>query len=319
MYPNASSPTEFLMSTQQQQCGGYVLRTAAYNEEEYIEQTIQSVIRQTLVPRRWVIVSDNSTDRTDQIVQRYAKTHDFIKLLRVTKKAARSFGSKAIALQKGEELLRGIEYEFTGNLDADISLPKDYFEELIGHLVANPELGLASGFVYEDHGIGFQSRWFNSVNNVPHAAQLVRRDCYEAIGGYAVLKHGGEDWYAQTCAKMKGWRTESIPQLKIFHHRHTGAGSWPIRNAFRLGRLDYSFGSDPLFEVVKCIRKVKDKPYFVGGLIRFLGFAWCYLSREKRPVPDEFAAFLRREQRSRISLLLSGRASGIRLGNENTP
>ena len=93
------------MPTEQQQCGVYVLRTAAYNEEAYIEQTIQSVIRQTVVPRRWVIVSDNSTDRTDQIVQRYAETHDFIKLLRVTKKGARTFGSKAIALQKGEELL----------------------------------------------------------------------------------------------------------------------------------------------------------------------------------------------------------------------
>jgi hypothetical protein len=180
-------------------------------------------------------------------------------------------------------------------------------------------LGLASGFVHEDNGTGFLSRWFNSANNVPHAAQLVRRECYEAIGGYAVLKYGGEDWYAQTCAKMKGWTVESIPQLKIFHHRHTGASSRPVRNAFRLGRLDYSFGSDPLFEVVKCIRKAKDKPRVVGSAIRLLGFAWCYLSGEEKAVPNEFAAFLRKEQRSRIFSVLNRRVSAISEPTENRP
>ena len=63
----------------------------------------------------------------------------------------------------------------------------------------------------------------NRVHSVPHAAQLVRRECYETIGGYAVLPYGGEDWYAQTCAKMNGWEIEAIPELPIFHHRHTGA------------------------------------------------------------------------------------------------
>lgn len=289
----------------------YVLMTAAYNEEAYIERTIQSVLSQTLRPRRWVIVSDNSTDRTDAIIQRYADAHDFIRFLRVVKKEGHSFRSKVIALKRGEELLRGVEYEFVGNLDADISLEGSYFENLTNHFVLHPEIGIIGGFVHEDDGAGFQSRWFNSTANVPHAAQLVRRECYEAIGGYAVLKYGGEDWYAQTCAKMKGWKVESIPQFKIFHHRHTGASSRPVRNAFRLGRLDYSFGSDPVFEVVKCVRRFKEKPYLLVAVARFAGFAGCYLRLEERAVPQEFAAFLRNEQRSRvISLLNPNRAGG---------
>jgi biofilm PGA synthesis N-glycosyltransferase PgaC len=274
--------------------------TAAYNEEAHIEKTLQSVLGQTLLPQKWVIVSDNSTDRTDEIVQRYAEKHDFIQLLRVSKPAGHSFRSKVIALHKGGELLRGMEYAFIGNLDADISLDSFYFEELISHLQAHPELGLAGGFVHEDNGAGFHSRWFNSVSNVPHAAQLVRRECYEAIDGYAVLKYGGEDWYAQTCAKMKGWQVESIPRLKIFHHRHTGASGNPFRNAFRLGRLDYSFGSDPMFEVMKSLRRWRDKPYFVMTLARLAGFTWPYICGEKREVPDEFVSFLRREQKERL-------------------
>ena len=301
----------------QQQYGAYVLLTAAYNEEAHIENTIRSVVGQTLLPRRWVIVSDNSTDGTDQIVQRYAEKYDFIRLLRVSRKPGHNFGAKVIALQKGCELLSGAEYEFIGNLDADISLESGYFDELIRRFVANPALGIGSGFVHEDDGNGFQSRWFNSVSNVPHAAQLVRRECYAAIGGYAVLKYGGEDWYAQICAKMKGWKVESIPQLKIFHHRATGASSHSVGNAFRLGKMDYCFGSDPLFEIVKCIRKLKDKPYFVAALTRLLGFAWCALSGEKKAVPQEFEVFLRKEQRSRISSLFGRQASQFSVSDEN--
>ena len=299
------------MPSAQQRSGPYVLMTAAYNEEAYIEKTIQSVVGQTLLPRTWVIVSDNSSDRTDQIVQSYLVKYDFIKLLRVTKKAGHNFGAKVVALRRGAELLRGVEYEFIGNLDADITLESTYFEGLIHCFHANPELGLASGFVHEDDGAGFRSRWFNSSSNVPHAAQLVRRECYDEIGGYVVLKYGGEDWYAQTCAKMKGWQAESMPQLKVYHLRRTGAGARPLRNAFRLGRLDYSFGSDPIFETVKCVCKFKDKPCFFAALTRFLGFLWSYLSGEEVAVPREFAAYLRAEQRARVSSLFSRSVSGV--------
>jgi glycosyltransferase involved in cell wall biosynthesis len=279
--------------------------TAAYNEEAHIEQTIESVMSQTIRPERWVIVSDSSVDRTDEIVQRYADKCDSIRFLRVTKDAGHSFHSKIVALHKGAHLLEGARYAFIGNVDADLSLEPSYFEQLLHRFRQHPDLGLAGGFVYEDDGNGFRSRWSNSVNDVGHAAQLMRRECYEAIGGYALLKYGGEDWYAQICARMKGWRVEAIPELKIFHHRHTGAASHPLRDAFRSGRLDYSFGSDLMFEVMKCLRRFREKPYFIGGMTRIAGFGWSHICRESRAVPDDVAAFLQREQKNRISSLLN--------------
>jgi poly-beta-1,6-N-acetyl-D-glucosamine synthase len=279
----------------------YVLMTAAYNEEARIEKTLQSVISQTVRPERWVIVSDNSADRTDEIVQSYANRYDFIRFLRVSKTAGHSFQSKVVALRKGANLLEGAAYDFIGNIDADLSVEPFYFEQLLNQFRQDPDLGLAGGFVYEDDGHGFSSHWSNSVADVGHAAQLVRRECYEALGGYAVLKYGGEDWYAQTWARMKGWRAEAIPDLKIFHHRQTGAGNRPLTNAFRLGRMDYSFGSDPVFEVIKCLRRFREKPYILAGMTRLAGFAWPYVVQESRAVPEEFKAFLRRQQRSRVS------------------
>ncbi len=145
----------------------YVLITAAYNEEAHIEKTIQSVVSQTLRPLRWVIVSDNSQDRTDEIIQSHTAKHDFIQFLRVNKPAGHSFVSKVVALRKGAPLLEGLPYEFIGNLDADLSLDPDYYQQLLAHFQQNPDLGLVGGFVYEDHGTGFRAAGLTAYPTSP--------------------------------------------------------------------------------------------------------------------------------------------------------
>ena len=294
----------------------YVLVTAAYNEEENIEKPLESVIAQTELPEMWVIVSDGSQDRTDKIVQRYAEKFPFIRFLRMTRAPGRSFRTKVIALQAGMELLADVSYKFIGNLDADISVGPTYFSDLIGKFEGNPGLGIAGGFVCEEEGGEFRSRSSNRVYSVAHAAQLVRRECYEAIGGYAVLEYGGEDWHAQTSARMMGWSAEAYPEFKIFHHRHTGEGGNLVRHKFRQGRMDYSFGSDPIFETFKCLQRLAEKPVFLGSLARLTGFFWSSIRREKRPVTDEFIAFLRDEQKKKTLSLLHidrrpGRLAGL--------
>ena len=62
----------------------YVLITAARNEEKYIENTIKAIIAQTVLPVQWIIVSDGSTDRTDEIVMQYSARYNFIHLMRKT-------------------------------------------------------------------------------------------------------------------------------------------------------------------------------------------------------------------------------------------
>jgi glycosyltransferase involved in cell wall biosynthesis len=290
----------------------YVLMTAANNEEAFIEKTIASVLAQTVRPKRWVIVSDGSTDKTDEIAESYARQHQFICFLRLERPAGRSFGSKGIALQGGSKLLEGVPFEFIGNVDADVAVDPSYFEALISQFERDPQLGLAAGLIYEEQDGAFHSRAANRADSVPHAAQLVRRECYEAIGGYSVFKYGGEDWYAQQCAKMKGWHAEAIPGLKVFHGRHTGAASNLLGHQFRLGRLDYSFGSDPVFEFLKCAVRISEKPWMLGAVTRFLGFTWSGITGEQRPVSKEFVSFLRKEQRAKLLGVLHG-TSGERL------
>jgi poly-beta-1,6-N-acetyl-D-glucosamine synthase len=278
----------------------YVLMTAAYNEEAHIERTIASVLSQTLPPKRWVVVSDGSVDRTDEIIQAYAEKYGFIRFFRMTRPPGRSFGSKVAALRAGSKLLEDVASEFIGNLDADVSIGSSYFEDLLTCFDRDPKLGLAGGFVYEEAKGDFRSWSGNRVYSVAHAGQLMRRECYEAIGGYAILEYGGEDWHAQVSAQMNGWTVAAFPELKIFHHRHTGEGGNLVRHTFRQGRMDYALGSHPLFEIIKCLRRMPEKPFFVGGSARLLGFLWSYICRDARPVSDEFVAFLRKEQKERM-------------------
>src|SRR5947209_13754439 len=95
----------------------YVLVTAAYNEERLIENTLNSVVSQTLFPKRWVIVSDGSTDRTDDIVRSYSTTYPFIELHRITEQHARDFGAQVNAINAGYERLKHLDFEFVANLD----------------------------------------------------------------------------------------------------------------------------------------------------------------------------------------------------------
>lgn len=291
----------------------YVLMTAAYNEEAHIEKTLQAVLSQTVCPVRWVIISDGSTDGTDQIIRGYASQHDFIRFFRRSRAPGHSFGSKVVALQAGWKHLEDVRCDFIGNIDGDVSINSDYFERLIGKFVADPNLGLAGGFVFEDKDGEFQSRKINRRYSVAHAAQLVRRECYLAIGGYQVLQYGGEDWHAQISAEMRGWRTEAFPDLPIYHHRPTGTATNPLRSHFRLGRLDYSFGSDPGFELIKCFRRFGNSPLILGALVRLAGFACSYVQGERRPVSDQFVRFLRRQQRSRMFSKFTSACSARRL------
>lgn len=282
----------------------YVLLTAAFNEEAHIGRTIESVAGQSLLPQRWVIVSDCSTDRTDEIVQGYAAKYPFIRFIRIVEKHGRNFGAQVIAIQRGFEQLRDVDYDFISNLDADLSFEPAYYDKLLRKFDEDPKLGLAGGFIFEKAQDGvFRSRPLNSEDSVGHAVQMLRRECYESIGGWVAMPYGGQDWVALVTAQMHGWRIRAFRDLPVFHHRPTGGADRRVRNLFREGRMDYSLGSYPPFEMLKLVRRLPFKPYVWGSLVRLSGFLWGYWLREERSVSQEFVQFLRSEQKNKLRRL----------------
>jgi glycosyltransferase involved in cell wall biosynthesis len=284
------------------------LITPARNEEAFIEGAIQSVVTQTRRPVRWVIVSDGSTDRTDEIVKRHASKHDWIDLLRMPERADRQFAAKAHAFNAGYARLKHLAYDIVGNLDADITFEPDYLEFLLGKFAANPRLGVAGTPFVEDgdnrdrHTYAHQ---FAQLEHVSGACQLFRRECFEAVGGFVPVKGGAVDWIAVTTARMKGWQTRTFTEKVCLHHRQIGTGSHgALMTHFHYGRKAYYVGGHPAWEFIRGIFRMRQKPRVLGGLFFQAGYVWAFLRRTPRAVSPELMAFHRAEQMTRLRNIL---------------
>jgi glycosyltransferase involved in cell wall biosynthesis len=262
------------------------------------------MVSQTLKPLKWVIVSDGSTDGTDDIVNRYAAEHPWIELVRMPERRERHFAGKVYAFNAGYERVKALDYQAIGSMDADISFDPEYFAFLMDKLSSNPALGLV-GTPFRDESM-YDYR-FVSIEHVSGACQLFRRECFEEIGGYVPMKSGGVDHVAVITARMKGWKTRTFTDKICEHHRKIGtAQHGKLKSRYRDGALDYALGGHPLWEVFRTAYQMTKRPYLVGGLSLFAGYVSAAIRNEGRPVSDELVAFRRREQMHRLRGLFGG-------------
>jgi Glycosyl transferase family 2 len=283
---------------------GYVLITPARNEEAYIERTIESVISQTVLPLRWVIVSDGSTDRTDEIVRLYRSKYAWMELIRRTVPEDRQFAAKVRSFNMGYHQVKDVPFDIIGNLDADLSFDQSYFEYLLGKFVQDPKLGVA-GTPFIEAGTPQYDYRFASIEHVSGACQLFRRACFESIDGYRPIEGGGIDWVAVTMARMKGWRTRTFTDKCLYHHRKMGTGNSDVLRArYRQGQQDYSLGFHSLWEILRAAYQVRHRPYVLGGLALLAGYVSFALRRQKRPVPGELVTYVHREQLERLRKII---------------
>jgi poly-beta-1,6-N-acetyl-D-glucosamine synthase len=284
----------------------YVLITPARNEAQFIELTIQSVVKQTVPPIKWVIVSDGSTDGTDEIVRKYANEHPWIELVRMPLRRERHFAGKVHAFNAGYARVQDLEYEVLGSLDADVSFDQDYFSYLLGKLAEDRTLGLVGTPFKEGTNPTYDYR-FVSIEHVSGACQLFRRECFEQIGGYVPVKGGCIDHIAVISARMKGWKTRTFTEKVCLHHRQMGTAQNSVLMArFRNGRKDYVIGNHPMWELCRAAYQMTKKPMVLGGLMLVSGYVWALIRRVERPVSPELVAFYRREQMQRLRRFFKG-------------
>jgi biofilm PGA synthesis N-glycosyltransferase PgaC len=280
----------------------YVLLTAAKDEAELIGEVIERVASQTALPSLWVIVDDGSTDRTAEIVREYAARHHWIRLSSSGERNGRNFGSQYKALQAGYESVRELAFDFVAVQDADQApASADYYEGLMRRFDRDPSLGMASGMVYERSRGVWRYRSSNSADATAGSV-VFRRPCFEGIGGYMPLKHGGSDWLAQIDARMAGWSVSTESDLHLLHYRPTSSAGGLWRGRFREGLMDASFGTHPAFEFLKCCRRAMARPLLLGAVVRFGGYLSWHLAGRAPVIPPNKVAFLRREQLARLRL-----------------
>lgn len=199
----------------------YYIIIPAHNEEKFISETLSSVLRQTLLPQKIVVVNDNSTDNTEQIVDSFVSSNLIIEKLNTTSSTEHMPGSKVInAFNKGLAVVDN-KFDFIVKLDADIILPDDYFERIAYIFKGNPKVGIAGGFAYEQDSSGtWQLNHPMNKDHVRGAFKAYSKACFIAIGG---LKNAiGWDTLDELLAQFHDFEIFTDNALKTKHLRPTG-------------------------------------------------------------------------------------------------
>lgn len=284
----------------------YVLITPARNEADFIELTIQSIVAQTVLPVKWVIVNDGSTDGTDGIIKKYAAAHPWIEVIQAPERRERNFAGKAHAVNSGAERMADLQYDVVGNLDADVSFDENYFEFLMGKFAENPRLGVA-GTAFREKGLSYNYE-FVGIEHVSGMCQMFRRECFEEIGGYQAIQSGGIDLIAVLSARAKGWETRTFVEKQFMHHRSQGGALHSgFRERLHVGRKDYLIGNHPVWEIFRSVYQMKYKPYVIGGALILGAYMWNLIRGVKRTMPAELTALRQSEQLNRLKTIFRRR------------
>jgi poly-beta-1,6-N-acetyl-D-glucosamine synthase len=276
----------------------YVIVSPVRDEEANLERTIESVISQTVQPTEWVIVNDGSTDETGEIADRYARQYPWIKVCHRTNRGFRKAGGGVVdAFNDGYRLMESNDWDFVVKLDGDLSFVPEYFEACFRAFEREPKMGIAGGTIYNVIG-GQAILEACPAFHVRGATKIYRRECWDAIGGFWPAP--GWDTMDEVKAQMLGWSTRTLPDLQVLHHRPTGKNDGTWGAGFKNGRANYICGYHPLFMVLKCAKRLIQRPYLIQSSSLFCGFISGYLKRIPQVDDQSTIKYLRRQQLGKL-------------------
>ncbi len=275
----------------------YLLISPGRNEAQYMRQTLDTVIAQTIRPAKWVIVDDGSTDESPAILAEYAARHDWIHIVTRTDRGRRAVGPGVIeAFYAGFETIRPQDYDYLCKLDLDLNLPPTYFEGLMTRMEADPRIATCSGKAYIwEHGELVNERHGDETSI--GATKFYRTSSFLALGGFVrQVMWDGIDGHR---CRMRGWIACSwdAPELRFIHLRPMGSSQTGILTGRkRHGYGQYFMGTGFTYMLANALNRINEKPFLLGSLAMLWGWLESAAKRLPRYEEPGFRAFLRRYQ-----------------------
>lgn len=269
----------------------YYIVIPCYNEEKFIALTLQSLAEQSVLPKKVVVVNDNSTDKTGEIIQEFAKKYPWITLANTTSHSIHLPGSKVIqAFHKGYEILDN-DYDIIVKLDADLILPSTYFETIISHFKKDGTIGMAGGFAYIEKNDDWILENLTDKDHIRGAFKAYRKECFLQIGNLKPAM--GWDTVDELLCKFYGWKVVTDENLKIKHLKPTGA-NYDRKARYKQGEAFYTLGYGFLITAIASAKlaMMKKKPLLFFDYIK--GFWKAKMAKTPLLVTDEQARFIRK-------------------------
>jgi len=279
----------------------YVLITPCRDEAEYLGTTIDSVAGQSVLPAKWVIVDDGSTDDTPRILAEAARRYPFIEILRREDRGQRSVGPGVVdAFYAGCDAINLDEYDYLCKLDGDLDIPRTYFERVMERFEADAYLGTFSGKLYLRRGDDLVHERCGDENSVG-PAKFYRVGCFRDIGGF--VRQVSWDGIDGHMCRLRGWiaRSADAEELRLIHLRRMGSSQksfWTGR--VRWGRGKYFMGSTLPYVLAVSLYRMSERPFVISGIGILVGFLKAALAREPRFHDPAYLRFFRRFERSTL-------------------
>lgn len=268
----------------------YYIIIPAHNEAAFIGLTLQSLVSQSVLPAKVVVVNDNSTDATEEIVLDFAEKHPWISLVNKTSEAIHLPGSKVIqAFLKGFETLDN-NYDLIVKVDADLIFPENYFETIIKHFENDKRIGMVGGFAYIEKNGDWILENLTDKDHIRGAFKAYRKACFEQIGGLQPAM--GWDTVDELLCKFYNWKVITDESLKVKHLKPTGA-NYNQASRYKQGEAFYTLGYGFFITTVASLKLAmrKGKPLLFLDYLK--GF-WKAKSENKTMlVTPEQAKFVR--------------------------
>ena len=279
------------------QSGPYLLISPCRDEAQFMRATLDTVVNQTILPEKWIIVDDGSTDGTGEILAEYQAKHDWIKVVTRSNRGQRSVGPGVIeAFYAGYDTVVADDYEYLCKLDLDLRLPERYFEILMERMNADSRIATCSGKAYVQEGGRLISERHGDDMSLG-MTKFYRTSCFKAIGGFVrEVMWDGIDCHR---CRMLGWIACSWdePELRFIHLRPMGSSQQNIYvGRMRHGEGQYFMGTGFLFILASVISRMNQRPYILGSLATLWGWVRSAITRRARYEDASFRQFLRRYQ-----------------------
>lgn len=268
----------------------YYIVIPSHNEEKFIALTLESLVQQTVLPAKVVVVNDNSTDNTAGIVQEFAQKHSWITLVNKTSDAIHLPGSKVIqAFQKGFEALDS-DYDFLVKADADLIFPDNYFETIISHFKRDDTIGMAGGFAYIEKNNDWILENLTDKDHIRGAFKAYRKACFEQIGGLKPAM--GWDTVDELLCKFYNWKVVTDESLRVKHLKPTGA-NYNQASRYKQGEAFYTLGYGFFITAIASLKLAlrKGKPLLFLDYLK--GFWKAKSEKKAMLVTPEQAKFVR--------------------------
>jgi glycosyltransferase involved in cell wall biosynthesis len=268
----------------------YYIVIPSHNEEALISLTLQSLVEQTVLPAKIVVVNDNSTDNTAAVVNSFISKHPFISLVNKTSDAVHLPGSKVIqAFQTGFNTLDE-NYDLIVKIDADLIFPANYFETIIKHFQTDERIGMAGGFCYIEKNGEWILENLTDKDHIRGALKAYRKETFQQIGGLKPAM--GWDTVDELLCKFYNWKVVTDESLKVKHLKPTGA-NYNQKARYKQGEAFYTLGYGFVITAIASIKlaMMKKKPLLFIDYMN--GFWKAKKSKTPLLVTAEQAKFIR--------------------------